>query len=180
MQNWLILDNSTDGGIPVNLDFCVSIMSGRDIPGASADQKKTVFIYQGVQTQNQVGLKLIPIYKACQFTSENLAIAAYNRLINTIAGAHLIVADLRVVTSVITALSANTAVFNAGTVITVTGTNFTNGGKITINAVDQTTTYIDSTQLSFIAVAAGPSGPFDVEYTDTLGNAATFASFTFS
>ena len=171
-NNWIILDTGSANGVPVNLDFGTSVIYGGDIPAASEVQTRSVLFYQGVQNK-----KSNASYVACQFTSINLALAAYNRIIATMIGLGYIGKDLRAQSVSIASISETSAVHASGTVIYVVGSGFQHDGKITFNGVDQATTFTDSAHISFIAAGPASTDPLPLEYTDPDGNAATFSTF---
>lgn len=176
-NNWVILDRGMNGrGLPMNLDAGMTIEYGGDFPNATADQQKTVFVYLPVQTNVNTGSSLLPIYKALKFSSANLAQAAYTRLINQMKSLGYIAdgSDLRTQNASISGIAPANAPHDVATPITVSGNGFSNKGKITIGGVDCPIT-VSGAGITFNTPVSLGAAAYDVEYTDSDGNAAVLA-----
>jgi len=188
-QNWIITqggllpDGTAKDGDPINLDFLAKVQWGGDFmtktstPASSAQQRSLVF-FHGISN----GSGTSGSTTAYKFKSPNLALAAKNKVIQAILSAGL-GKDLRVeeVTLVACSMPAATAGV-ANTIVTLTGTGFGSDGQIKF--ADSTTgansaampvgVVPDSggTSCTFVIDTSIAAGTYDIEYTDSKGNAA--------
>lgn len=176
-KNFIILDGGA--GVPVNLDYVTTVQYGGDFASATADQLKSVFVYQAVPTTATPGGKTRPTYQAVMLPSANLAVAMFNRILATMATLGYVGDDLRKSLARVDSLDNALPVGGVDTLITVTGDNFNGNGKITINGMDIPTAgfnFIDAQHISFqTGTGFAMGGPYDVEYTQPDGVAAVLA-----
>lgn len=185
-QGGLLPDGTAKAGDPINLDFLAKVQWGGDfmtktsVP-AAADKQRTLVFFHGIAN----GAGTSGSTTAYKFKSPNQALAAKNKVIQAIIAAG-IAKDLRVSAATIVACSMPAATAGvANQIVKLTGTGFSNDGQITL--ADSTTgnnsvampagVTPDGTSLTFVLDTGitGAGAVYDIEYTDSQGNAAVLA-----
>ena len=162
-NNYIVLDTGMDGtGIPINLDFVARILLGADFAKTpTSTQKKTVYIFHGITGGASFSGSTTP----CEFPSENLARAAFTRLINTLNTLNYLGQDMRQQSVNIDSIFPVTAVATTPTTITVSGNGFATG-TITINEITVNSTFIDRNTISFVTDTTITAGTYNGEFVD--------------
>lgn len=167
-KNWII----TDQGDAINLDFLASVKWGGNFKAPTSDQTKMVYFYHGISNDSSSkGSATVYAYPTA-----NLAEASANKVNNLLVqlGA---ATDLGPCPVTILASDTPTTPAGAAVIITLTGTAFSNSGKVTINAVDMPAGCgPGGTTLKFVLDTTLTAGTYNVEYTDPSGNAAVLVN----
>lgn len=170
-KNWIILDDGTAQGVPVNLDFVMKVLYG----GNFTTPKPTfVMIYHGVPN----GTGYSGGQQAIEFSSATLAIAACARITQALIDLGYIGDDLRKPLARITTANAVTSGLSVDhtvdTTVTLAGDGFDQSGKVTINGITVSITFTSAQSISFQTGTAtfSAGGPYAIEYTTPTGKAA--------
>lgn len=186
-QGGLLPDGTEKAGDPINLDFLAKVQWGGDFmqtggtPATDAQQRTLVF-FHGISN----GAGTSGSTTAYKFKSPALALAAKNKVLNAIIAAG-IAKDLRVSDVTLVASSASVATTGVeNQVIQLTGTGFNNTGQITLadstsgDSSDPMAVGVlpdsNGTLCQFVLDSTIAAGTYDIEYTDSKGNAAVLKS----
>lgn len=190
-SNWIITpdallpDGTFKAGDPINVDFLAKVQWGGDFMTAasappSSAQQRTVVFFHGISN----GAGTSGSTTAYKFKSPNLALAAKNKVLSAIL-AGVFPADLRVSPVSIVACSMPAATAGvANQIVILTGAGFSSDGQIKF-ADSSTGNNSEAmpvgpnpggTTCQFVIDTTIAAGTYDIEYTDSKGNAAVLAS----